>query len=171
MNDNQPWPVMGQAAASRAAQVLARYATWQLVACAAYHGLPLAGFLHDETTALLVAGADGPLDTASASMHGSLVTTRSDGLIIGRMTSDGLPEIGLGLWQSGDVTWHIPLRPWLGPDDVMWLVHSNGAACRPSPAYKLVARHLRGDALPWQTEQDRRLGFDRAITAFAGCGK
>lgn len=171
MNDNQPWPVMGQAAASSAAQVLARYARWQLVACAAYHGLPLAGFLHDETTALLVAVTDGPLDTASAAMRGALVTTRSDGLIIGRMTSDGLPEIALGLWRSGDVTRHMPLLPWLGSDDVMWVVPANNAACRPVQAYKLVARYLRGDVLPWQTVQDLRLGFDRAIVAFAGCRK
>lgn len=172
MNDNQPWPLVGQAAASRAAEILARYATWQLAACAAYDGLPLAGFLQEQTIALLVAVTDEALSPAVAAMHGSLLETRSDGLIIGAERSRrGLPEIALGLWRSGRVTWHQPLVPWLAEDGAMWLVPAPVAPAGSQSAYKLGARHLRADTVPWRAETERRNGFIRAIAAFATVGE
>lgn len=167
MNDNEPWPVMGQAVASRAARILAQYATWQLTACAPYHGLPLAGFLQDEAAALLLAVTNGSLHTSSAAMRGSLIEMRSDGLIIGTRHSCGLPQIALGLWCRGHVTWHRPMLPWLSTDETMWLVPIADACGRPQ-AYKLIPRHLRGDVLPWRTKRDRYQGFARAAGAFAG---
>ncbi|NTS66824.1 hypothetical protein HRV97_16920 [Sphingomonas sp. HHU CXW] len=171
MNDNQPWPLMGQAAASRAAEILVRYAAWQLADCAAYD-LPLAGFLQEKTIALLVAATDEALSPASAAMHGSLLETRSDGLIIGTEGSRReQPEIALGLWRSGRVTWHQPLVPWLAEDGAMWLVPAPVAPAGSQSAYKLVPRHLRVDTVPWRAETERRDGFTRAIAAFAAVGE
>jgi len=172
MNNNRPWPLMGQAAVSRAAKILARHATWQLAACAASDGLPLAGFLQEKTLALLVAVTDGALPEAADAMHGSLLETRSDGLIIGPAGSQHrLPEIALGLWRSGQVTWHQPLLPWLTEDGAMWLVPVADTSADLPSAYKLVARHLRADTLPWRTGTERRDGFTRATAAFGEAGE
>ena len=172
MNDNHPWPVMGQAAASHAAKVIARHVTWQLAGCAAYERLPLAGFLQEKTIALLVAVTDEALPPAVAAMHGSLLETRSDGLIIGAEGSRrGLPEIALGLWRSGRVTWHQPLVPWLAEDGAMWLVPAPVAPAGSQSAYKLVARHLRADMLPWRRGTERHDGLTRAAAAFAAVGE
>lgn len=169
MNDNTHWPLMGRAAASRAAKILARYANWQLVEVAAYHGLPLAGFLHNETTALLVAVTDGALAPAMAAMKSSLLSSRSDALIIAETPNDaGLPQVALGLWWSGLVAWHAPLLPWVGEDGTMWAVPA-GPARRDTEtrAFRLVARHLRGDFVPWTTEDQRTAGLARARAALA----
>jgi len=172
MNNNQPWPRMGQAAASRAASILARHATWQLAACAASDGLPLAAFLQEKTIALLVAATEGALPRAAAVMHGSLLETRSDGLIVGPAGAQhGLPEIALGLWRSGRVTWHQPLLPWLAADDAMWLVPAGDTSADAPSAYKLVARHLRAGNVPWRTETERYDGFTRATPAFDEAGE
>jgi hypothetical protein len=167
MNHNQTWPVMGQAAASRAAEILARHANWQLAPCAPYHGLPLAGFLQEASTALLVAVTDGPLPAAAAVMHRSLLETRSDGLIVGPAKSrHDLPEVALGLWRPGHVAWHQPLLPWLADDGAMWLAPEEASNDR-RRAYKLVARHMHADALPAQSNLDRSDGFVRAAAALA----
>lgn len=169
MNDNTHWPVMGRAAASHAAKVLARHASWQLAEVAAYHGLPFAGFLHDEASALLVAVTDGALAPASAAMHGALLSSRSDGLIIGEtLDNAGLPQVALGLWWSGLVAWHAPMLPWVGEDGSMWLVPAEAAQrYDPACAFPLVARHMRGDVLPWTTQDERSAGLARAAAALA----
>lgn len=168
MSKIQPWPVMGQAVASRAVNVLARYAAWRLTPCAPYHGLPLAGFLEEEAAALLVAVTDGVLSTACAGMHVPLCESRSDGLILSSTTiQHGLPEIALGLWRSGQVTWHWPLLAWLAVDATMWLVPARDDRSRDDPAFKLVARHLRADLVPWRTDRERSAGFARATEALA----
>ena len=169
MNDNTHWPVMGRAAASHAAKVLARYASWQLAEVAAYHGLPLAGFLHEEAGALLVAVTDGALAPAVAMMSTPLIATRSDGLIISETASDaGPPQVALGLWRTGLVTWHVPVLPWLGGDNVMWLVPeepaSNGEQGR---AFRLVARLMPANFLPWMSEEQRLVGLARAAAVLA----
>ncbi len=169
MTDTLSWPVMGQAAASHAARVLACHAAWQLAACAPYHGLPLAGFLHDEASALLVAATDRPLSSSAAIMHAALLETRSDGLIIREAHRGRLPQIALGLWWRGQVAWHLPMLPWLSEEQAMWLVPAVQHAHERQPqAYRLVTRHMRGDLLPWRSPQERRSGFARAALAFAG---
>ena len=55
---------------------------------ATYHGLPLATFLHDKTTALLDEITGGALAPAMAAKEGSLVTSRSDALIIAETPGD-----------------------------------------------------------------------------------
>jgi hypothetical protein len=166
MNDNQIWPVMGQAAASRVIGVLARHADWRLAACAPYHGLPLAGFLQEASTALLVAVTDGPLPAAAAVMHRSLLETRSDGLIVGPAKSrHDLLEVALGLWRPGHVAWHQPLLPWLADDGAMWLAPAEEAPSDRRRAYKLVAKHIDVDVLPARSNIDRGDGFARAAAA------
>jgi hypothetical protein len=169
MNDNTHWPVMGRAAASRAAKVLAHYASWQLAEVAADYGLPLAGFLHEEASALLVAVTDGALAPAAAMMNASLIATRSDGLIISETLSDaGAPQVAFGLWWSGVTTWHVPMLPWLGEDDVMWLAPGDPArGVAADRAFRLVARRIRGDFLPWRTGEERLAGLARAAAALA----
>lgn len=169
MNDNHHWPLMGQAAASHAAKVLARYATWQLATCPAYYGLPLAGFLHDQSYTMLVAVTDGALAPASAAMHGTLLDYRSDGMIIGTTLGDaGLPEVALGLWRSGAVAWHAPMLPWVAEDEAMWLVPAEATQRdTDARAFRLVARNMRGDLLPWTTEDQRSAGLARAVAALA----
>lgn len=172
MINNRPWPLMGRPANSRAAKVLARYATWQLATCAASDGLPLAAFLQETTIALLVAVTDGALSPAATAMHGSLLETRSDGLIIGPAGFQPcLPQIALGLWRSGGVTWHQPLMPWLAEDGAMWLVPATDVPPEHPSAYQLVARHLRAEPLPWRTGPERHDGFTRANAAFATAGE
>lgn len=169
MNDNDPWPKMNQATASRTAKVLARQATWQLAEMPAYYGLPLAGFLNDEARALLVAVCDGLLAPVVAATTATLIETRSDAAIIGvPQGGSNLPQVALGLWWSGHVRWHCPLLPWTGADGVMWLVPArNKTATWRNPAFKLIARRLRGDLLPWRSDKERLDGFVRAAAAFA----
>lgn len=168
MNDNSHWPLVGRAAMSRAAKIFARRANWRLAEVAAYHGLPLAGFLFDEATALLVAVTDGALAPASAAMHGALLSSRSDGLIIAETRDASLPQVALGVWRSGLVAWHAPMLPWVGEDGSMWLVPAESARRdNPACAFRLIARHVRGDVLPWTTQDERSGGFARAAAALA----
>jgi hypothetical protein len=163
---------MGQAAASRAVRTLARCATWELAEVAAYHPMPLPGFLYEEAATLFVAVVDGRRAPAIAAMHGSLLAMRSDGLLV-RVSVGGrdLPEVALGLWRSGRVVWHQPFLPWLGGDDVMWLVpavdEADGQGC---PAFPLAARRLRAGLPPWNTEGGRQSGFARAAAALSQGG-
>jgi hypothetical protein len=167
MNDNHIWPVMGQAVASRTVGVLARHANWQLAACAPYHGLPLAGFLQEASTALLVAVTDGTLHAATAAMHRLLLETRSDGLILGPAGSrHDLPEVALGLWRLGHVAWHRPLLPWLADDGAMWLAPAEEASTDRRRAYKLDTKHMHAVVLPARSDLDRRSGFVRAAATF-----
>ncbi|MEG8055377.1 hypothetical protein QP150_00095 [Sphingomonas sp. 22L2VL55-3] len=68
MNDNNTWPVLGEAGASRVAKILAARAGWKLAEVAPHLGMPLAGFLENEATALLVAFTRDPLPLAAAQM-------------------------------------------------------------------------------------------------------
>ncbi len=161
MNDNQPWPRMNQAAASHVVRVLAQHATWRLADMPADYGLPLAACLREEASSLLVTVTDGALSPCVAALTGALKAARSDGLIIGS-TPVGAPQIALGLWCSGQVVWHRPLFAWLAADNVMWLVPARKERDWRNPAFKLTARHLRADLLPWQTAAERSAGFARA---------
>jgi len=165
MNDNDRWPRIGQAAASPAVKTIARHAGWSLMEVAPYHGLPLAAFLHDEGFSLLVGVTDGHLPPAAAAMNGSLLATRSDGFIVGRFTKHRLPELALGLWRSGIVTWQQPVLPWLSADDVMWLARD--AAALQAPAYELASSRIRSDVSQWTTEDERQAGLARATAAFS----
>ena len=161
MNDNQCWPRMGQAVTSHVVRMLAHHAAWQLVEMPGDYGLPLAACLHEETSALLVTVTDGALAPCVAALTSALKAARSDGLIIGS-TPAAAPQIALGLWCSGQVVWHQPLFVWMAADDVMWLVPTRKERDWRNPAFKLTARHLRADLLPWQTAGERSGGFVRA---------
>ena len=170
MNDNQPWPRIGQAGNSHVVRVLARAAGWHLAEMPADLGLPLAGCLYNEANSLLVTVTDGALAPCVAAMNWSLVSTRSDALIA-CVGQDGiLPKVALGLWRSGRATWHWPLLPWAAPDGAMWLVYApdgRGAASR--AAFKLIPRHLRGDFIPWASVAERGVGFARSASLLADC--
>ena len=166
MNDNNPWPLIGQAAASRVAQILAKHACWNLAPMPADLGMPLAAFLHDEAALLLVAVTDDPLPSAAAAMTRSLLDTRSDGLIIANERDPWFPpQMALGKWASGTVTWHLPLLPWADEAGAIWLTPSSDIAIHQgAPAFKLIARHLKPSAMPWVGDVDRLAGLDRATT-------
>ena len=161
MNDNRPWLRMNQPAASHVVRILAQHATWRLVEMPADYGLPLAACLYEKTNALLVTVTDGALAPCVDALTGALKATRSDGLVIGS-TLGIAPEIALGLWCSGQVVWHRPLFAWLAADEVMWLVPARPERDWRNPAFKLTARHLRADLVPWQSAGERSAGFARA---------
>jgi len=169
MNDNRPWPRIGQAGKSHAVRVLARAAGWHLADMPADLGLPLAGCLYNGANSLLVTVTDGALAPCIAAIDQSLVATRSDALIACLGQEGPLPEIALGLWRSGRATWHWPLLPWAAPDGAMWLVYApdgRGAASR--AAFKLIPRHPRADFIPWASVAERDAGFFRSAALLAG---
>ena len=164
MNDNNPWPSVGQAAASRVAQILARHACWNLAAMPADLGMPLAAFLHDEAALLLIAVTDDTLPPAAAAMTRSLLDTRSDGLIIANERDPWFPpQMALGKWASGTVTWHLPMLPWADEAGAIWLTPSSDISIQhDAPAFKLIARQLKPSPMPWVSDVDRLAGLDRA---------
>lgn len=166
MNDTNPWPVLGQAAASRVARNLARQACWTLAAMPADYGMPLAAFLKEEASALLIAVTDAALANAAAAMTQSLVETRSDGLIIANERAHWFPPImALGRWTPGTISWHLPMLPWAGEDDSIWLVPGfDMSVGTDAAAFKLVARYLKPAPLPWTNEIERLAGLDRSVT-------
>lgn len=166
MNDNNTWPVLGEAAASRVAKILAARAGWKLAEVAADHGMPLAGFLENEATALLIAVTRDPLQLAAAQMESALIAGRCDGLIIADESDPWFPPlIAIGAWQSGKVAWHLPMLPYTDCDDTLWLVPQNMVDIDAgAPAFRLVARYLRPEPLPWRDDVERLAGLDRAAT-------
>ena len=170
MNDNDPWPLIGQAAASRVAKILAQHACWNLATMPAYLGMPLAAFLHDEAALLLIAVTDDALPPAAAAMTRSLLDTRSDGLIIANERDPWFPpHMALGKWASGTVTWHVPMLPWADEAGSIWLIPASDISIHQgAPAFKLIARHLKPSAMPWVGDVGRLAGLDRATTILRG---
>ncbi|MES3154882.1 hypothetical protein [Sphingomonas faeni] len=166
MNDNNTWPVLGEAAASRVAKILAARAGWKLAEVAADHGMPLAGFLENEATALLIAVTRDPLQLAAAQMESALIAGRCDGLIIADERDPWFPpRMSLGHWQSGKVSWYLPMLPYEDRHDTLWLVPHNTVDINPgAPAFRLVARYLRPEPLPWRDDVERLAGLDRGAT-------
>lgn len=164
MNDNEPWPRIGQAMNSHVVRTLAQAAGWQLTDMPADLGLPLAGCLYSEANHLLVTTTVGNLATSIAAMDSALVETRSDALIIKTPAEDGMPGFALGLWHSGRVTWHWMLTLWVDVDADLWLVPTpdkrDGTA---ASGFRLTARHLRVEEVPWRTAYERADGLVRAI--------
>jgi hypothetical protein len=164
MNDNEPWPRIGQAMNSHVVRTLAQAAGWQLTDMPADLGLPLAGCLYSETNHLLVTTMNGNLAASIAAMESALMETRSDALIIRTPVEDAMPGFALGLWHSGRVTWHWMLTLWADADAGLWLVpvpdKRDGTA---ASGFRLTARHLRVEEVPWRTAHGRADGLVRAI--------
>lgn len=164
MNDNEPWPRIGQASRSQVIRALAHAAGWQLTEMPADLGLPLAGCLYNDKNDLLVAETNGPLVACIAAMDGALLRTRSDALIVSTRQGDVLPDLALGIWRSGQTTWHGLLSLWVGVDPGLWLVPSeNGYDVTVASGVRLTAHHLRVEDAPWRTTAERAAGFTRAI--------
>lgn len=164
MNDNEPWPRIGQAMSSHVVRTLSRAAGWRLTDMPADLGLPLAGCLYSEANDLLVTTTDGKLATSIAAIDGALVATRSDALIVRTPAENAKPDFALGLWRSGRITWHWLLTLWVDVDGGLWLVPTpdkrDGTA---APGFRLTARHLRIEEAPWRTVRERSDGLVRAI--------
>jgi len=172
MNDNEPWPRIGQAMNSHVVRILAHAAGWRLTDMPADLGLPLAGCLYNEANHLLVTTTVGNLATSIAAMDNALITTRSDALIVRATTDDAMPGFALGLWHSGRVTWHWMLTLWVDVDTGVWLVP--GPDERDSTAasgFRLTARHLRVEEVPWRTAHERADGLVRAIRVLVHEGR
>ena len=164
MNDNEPWPRIGQAMNSHVVRILARAAGWRLTEMPADAGLPLAGCLYNEANDLLVTTTDGKLATYIAAMDSALVATRSDAMIIRTPAESALPDFALGLWRSGRITWHWLLTLWVDVDAGFWLVPTpNKRDATAASGLRLTARHLRIEEAPWWTVRERGDGFVRAI--------
>ena len=166
MNNDKSWPLLGQAAASRVAQILAQHACWNLAAMPADLGMPLAAFLHDEAALLLIAVTDDLLPPAAAAVTRSLLDTRSDGLIIANERDPWFPpQMALGKWASGRVTWHLPMLPWADEAGAIWLTPASDISIHQrAPAFKLIAGQLKPSAKPWVGDVGRLAGLDRATT-------
>ncbi|MDR6125885.1 hypothetical protein QE361_001467 [Sphingomonas sp. SORGH_AS802] len=164
MNDNEPWPRIGQAMNSHVVRTLAHAARWRLTDMPADLGLPLAGCLYSEANHLLVTTTIGNLAASIAAMDSALLATRSDALIVRAAAEDGMPGFALGLWHSGRVIWHWMLTLWVGVDAGLWLVPTpdkrDGTA---ASGFRLTARHLRVEEVPWRTAHERADGLVRAI--------
>ncbi len=164
MKDNEPWPRIGQAMNSHVVRRLAHSAGWRLAEMPADLGLPLAGCLYSEANHLLVTTTVGKLAASIAAMDSALVETRSDALIIRTPAEDALPGFALGLWHSGRVTWHWMLTLWVDVDAGLWLVPTpdkrDGTA---TSGFRLTARHLHVEEVPWRTAHERGDGLVRAI--------
>jgi hypothetical protein len=163
MNDNEPWPKIGQAGNSPVVQALARTAGWRLTEIPADLGLPLAGCLYNEANDLLVTATDGKLIASITAMDSALVATRSDAIIVRTPEGAALPEFALGLWRSGRVTWHWLLALWVGIDAGLWLIptsHQRDATA--ATGFRLTARHLCVEGVPWRTMRERDDGLVRA---------
>ncbi|WP_237237699.1 hypothetical protein [Sphingomonas melonis] len=76
MNDNEPWPRIGQAMNSHVVRTLAQAAGWRLTDMPADLGLPLAGCLYSEANHLLVTTMNGNLAASIAVMDSALLATR-----------------------------------------------------------------------------------------------
>lgn len=164
MNDNEPWPRIGQAMNSHVARTLAHAAGWRLTAMPADLGLPLAGCHYSESNDLLVTTTDGKLATSIAAMNGALIATRSDALIIRTPAGNAPPDFALGLWRSGRVIWHWLLTLWVDNDAGLWLVPTPGRwDATAASGFRLTARHLRIEEAPWRTVRERGDGLVRAI--------
>jgi hypothetical protein len=164
MNDNEPWPRIGQAMNSRVVRTLAHAAGWRLTDMPADLGLPLAGCLYNEANGLLITTTSGKLVTSVAAMDSALVATRSDALIIRTPVENALPDFALGLWRSGRITWHWLLTLWVDVDAGLWLVPTpNRRDGTAASGFRLTARHLRIEEVPWRTVRERDDGLVRAI--------
>ena len=164
MNDNEPWPRIGQAMNSHVVRTLARAAGWPLTEMPADIGLPLAGCLYNQANDLLVTTTDGKLATSIAAMDSALIATRSDALIVRTPAENALPDFALGLWRSGRITWHWPLTLGVDDDAELWLVPTRGKRDGTAASgFRLTARHLRVEEAPWRTIRERGDGLVRAI--------
>lgn len=164
MNDNEPWPRIGQAMNSHVVHTLARAAGWRLAEMPADLGLPLAGCLYNEANDLLVATTDGKLATSIAALDSALVATRSDALIVRTPADNALPDFALGLWRSGRITWHWLLTLWIDVHAGLWLVPTPGKRdATAASGFRLTARHIRIEDAPWRTVRERGDGLVRAI--------
>lgn len=164
MIDNPHWPALGRTAASRVAQILARHADWSLTQIPYDYGLPLAACLEHQPTALVVAVASGDLALCAASMERSLLDARADALIIADERGPWFPPLcAVGRWRSGAITWTLPLLPWSGDGETIWLVPVDDVDLTAGVAsFRLVARHLRPEPEPWSCEAERLAGLNRA---------
>ena len=164
MNDNEPWPRIGQTMNSHVVRTLAHAGGWRLTEMPADVGLPLAGCLYNEANDLLVTTTDGKLATSIAAMNSALIATRSDALIIRTAAENALPDFALGLWRSGRITWHWLLTLWVDVDGGLWLVPTadkrDGTV---ASGFKLTARHLCTEEAPWRTVRERSDGLVCAI--------
>ncbi|WP_294239880.1 hypothetical protein [uncultured Sphingomonas sp.] len=168
MNDNEPWPRIGQAMNSHVVRILAQAAGWRLTDMPADLGLPLAGCVYSEANHLLVTTTVGNLAASIAAMDSALLATRSDALIVRATAEDGMLGFALGLWHSGRVTWHWMLTLWVDVDAGLWLVPTSdkrdGTA---ASGFRLTAHHLRVEEVPWRTAHERADGLVRAIRLLA----
>lgn len=164
MNDNEPWPRIGQAMNSHVVRTLAQAAGWRLTEMPADLGLPLAGCLYSEANHLLVTTTVSNLAASIAAMDSALLATRSDALIVRATAEDAMPGFALGLWHSGRVTWHWMLTLWVDVDAGLWLVPTpdkrDGTA---ASGFRLTGRHLCVEEVPWRTAHERADGLVRAI--------
>lgn len=161
MNDNEAWPRIGRARDFRMARTLAQAAGWYLTEMPADLGLPPAGCLCSRRNNLLIATTNGDLATSIAMIDNALVATRSDALIVSMSGKD--PAFALGLWRSGQVTWHWPLALWIDAHANPWLVPSPDRRSDPAdPVFRLTDRHMRTADVPWQTPHERDVGLMRA---------
>jgi len=164
MNDNEPWPRIGQAMHSHVVRTLAHTAGWRLTEMPADVGLPLAGCLYNEANDLLVTTTVGNLATSIAAMDSALIATRSDALIVRIPAKSALPDFALGLWRSGQITGHWRLTLWVDGDAGLWLVPTPGKRDSTNASgFRLTARHLRIEETPWRTVRERGDGLARAI--------
>ena len=164
MNDNQPWPKIGQAMKSHVVRTLARAAKWRLTEMPADVGLPLAGCLYNQANDLLVTTTDGELAASIATLDSALIATRSDALIVRLPAENALSDFALGLWASGRITWHWLLTLWVDDDAGLWLVPtSRNPDATAASGFRLTARHLRIEEAPWRTVGEPGDGLLRAI--------
>lgn len=164
MIENPNWPLLGRAAASRVAQILARHAGWSLKQVPHDYSLPLAACMENKATDLLVTVAGGSLALCAAAMQRTLKDTRSDALIIADESEPwSPPTFAIGRWRSGKVNWHVPLLPWSSDGRTIWLVPAaNTAKADHASAFRLAAHYLVAEPVPWLDESQRLAGLDRA---------
>jgi hypothetical protein len=164
MTHHPHWPSLGRAAASRVAKILGHHAGWSLAQAPYDDGLPLAACLMHQPTALLITVASRDLALCAAAMEETLLAARADALIIADERGPWFPPLcAVGHWRGGTVTWHQPLLPWSADGQTIWLVPAQQVAVDDgAPAFRLVARYLKPEPVPWADERGRLAGLERA---------
>ena len=151
-----------EARALAAALAVANRAGWHLTRTGAALSATYGNYLYAYLPELLLVPTSAGVPFAARLADGAVREARSDALVV----SAAGPEIAfaLALWSSAGTRWQVPVVPWLGTDEVLWMVTGENRAPGGAggTAFPLRARRLVDEPAPWATARERAAGEERA---------
>lgn len=162
-------PAQQQAAETRALAVAlatAAKAGWHLEFAGLSLPSPYDAYLHSNMAQLLVLPTSTPVRQACAAADAGTRLARSDALIVSSIGED--LTFAIGMWTRDRTQWHIPVRPWLSDDGLLWMSAAGGEV---SPefangdiTFPIRAGRLMRGFVPWSSTEARIAGETKAAS-------